>query len=131
MPAGATDPATQLQGDWILTRIAGAPVPDGIRAVMTITRDSVEISVGCNAISAVPMYRPNGVVFENVATTKMACEPEIQTLEAQVMAALQRIDAFSVGAGDALSFYDGLNTLQVGALRGATAPVDGKVSPDG
>lgn len=115
MSAGATDPVLQLQGNWTLTKIANEAAPKG--ATLAFTAGQLNAFVGCNTISAVPMLGQSSVRFRDVTTTKMACAPDVQALEAQVMDALSRIGSMQVGAGDVLSFYDGLNGLQLGAQR--------------
>ncbi|MEP4248863.1 META domain-containing protein [Tateyamaria sp.] len=115
MSAGATDPALQLQGNWSLTKVANVAAPKG--ASMMFFSDRVEVSVGCNTISAVPILGPGFVRFRDVIATKMTCAPDIQVLETQVVDALSRVVTMQVGAGDILSFYDGVNDLQFGAVR--------------
>ena len=117
MSAGATDPATQLQGTWTLTKVADMDVPAGATATMSVNAGQVSFDLGCNAISAVPMFGPTFVRFRDVVSTKMAGPREVATLEAQLMDALSRIDAMQVGTGDTLNFYDAMNTVQLGAQR--------------
>ncbi|WP_299725353.1 META domain-containing protein [uncultured Tateyamaria sp.] len=119
MSAGATDPATQLQGTWTLTKVGDAPVPDGMTATMSVNAGQISFDLGCNTINAVPMFGPTFVRFRDVVSTKMGCPPDVAALEAQLMDALGRIDAMQVGVGDTLSFYDGLNAIQLGAQRAA------------
>ncbi|MEO9969403.1 MAG: META domain-containing protein [Hyphomonadaceae bacterium] len=114
MSSGATDPASQLEGRWSLTKIADVAAPDGAR--MIVTGGQVDIFVGCNTISAVAMLGPSFAQFRDIATTKMACAPETLALETKVMEALTRIETMHVGLGDVLSFYDGMNALQIGAV---------------
>ena len=115
MSLGATDPALQLEGRWNLTKIADFAAPDGAR--MTVTGGQVDIFVGCNTISSAALLGPGFVHFRDIATTKMACAPAIQALEVKVMEALTRIETMHVGSGDVLSFYDGMNALQIGAIN--------------
>ena len=118
MSLGATDPALQLEGRWNLTKIADVAAPDGAR--MIVADGQVDIFVGCNTISSVALLGPGGVHFRDIVTTKMACAPATQELETKVMEALTRIETMHVGLGDVLSFYDGMNALQIGAIKAET-----------
>lgn len=115
MSLGATDPALQLEGRWNLTKIVDVAAPDGAR--MIVTGGQVDIFVGCNTISSVAMLGPGFVHFRDIATTKIACAPTTHALEAKVIEALTRIETMHVGLGDVLSFYDGMNALQMGAIN--------------
>ncbi len=117
MSAGATDPATQLQGEWVLTSVAGTPVPDGARATMSVDAGRLSFNLGCNTINAQPEFGPGYVNFGDVSTTAMACPPEVAMREAQLVEALASIEAMQVGAGDAVAFYDAMNGLALGARR--------------
>lgn len=117
MSAGPNNPDLQLHGQWTLTKIADTILPKHAGATMTVTADQVEIDVGCNKITAVPMFGPSFFQFRSIRTTEETPSPEIRTLEAQVIEALARIKAMQIGAGDDLSFYDGMNALQIGAQR--------------
>lgn len=119
MSAGATDPATQLQGAWVLTMVAGTPVPDGARATMTVDAGRMSFDLGCNTINAAPEFGPGFVYFGDVVVTSMACPPDVAAREAQLVAALASIEAMQVGVGDVLSFYDAMNSVAIGARRAA------------
>ena len=115
MSLGATDPRRQLEGRWNLTKIADVAAPDG--AMMIVADGQVEIFVGCNTISAVATLGSSFARFRDITTTKMACASDIHAIEAKVMEALTRIETMHVGLGDALSFYNGISELQMGAVR--------------
>lgn len=119
MSAGATDPARQLQGEWVLTDVAGTPVSGDTSATMSVDAGNVSFNLGCNTISVRPEFGPGYVYFGNVISTKMACAPDLAAREAQLIAALASIEAMQVSAGDALAFYDAANGLAIGARRAA------------
>ncbi|MEM6371451.1 MAG: META domain-containing protein [Pseudomonadota bacterium] len=106
MSAGATDPATQLQGNWTLTKIAGSDVPTDVNATMTVDAGRFAFSVGCNKIVAAAEFGPTSVQFENVLTTSMACEEALAELESALTRALSRVDAMQMAPGDNLTFFD-------------------------
>ncbi len=117
MSAGATDPATQLQGEWVLTSVAGTAVPDEARATMNVDAGRFSFNLGCNTINVLPEFGPGYVYFGDVITTSMACPPELAKREVQLVEVLARIEAMQVGAGDAVAFYDAANGLAIGARR--------------
>ena len=117
MSAGATDPATQLQGDWVLVSVAGAPVPEGAQATMNVDAGRFSFNLGCNTINAQPEFGPGFVYFGKTITTSMACPPDVADREAQLVEALASVEAMLVGEGDALAFYNATNGLAIGARR--------------
>lgn len=81
---------------------AVSSVPAGAEASLVFTDGSVQVHTGCNTGSGDAEVAVVGINFGPIATTRMACTPELNELEASVLAVLDGDVAYQV-TGDTLS----------------------------
>lgn len=116
--AGATDPETALQGQWMITSVADASLPADTPVTLTVTGPQISIFTGCNTISATAMFAPTGLLFRDVTSTKVGCDPLTQALESKLTALLNQTDLIvSFDPGTSVSLYDAANVVQLSARK--------------
>jgi heat shock protein HslJ len=106
----AVQPA-ELEGTtWTVTGIVAnegvSSVPMDAEASITITDGQAAIRTGCNNGSTSVETTETTITFGPVATTKMACSPELTELESSVLAVLDGEVTYEI-AGDNLSLRNG------------------------
>lgn len=78
---------------WMITGTvaneAVSSIPQGAEPSLTITDGQAAIVTGCNNGSGSVEVTDTTLTFGPIATTKMACEPDLDDLEATVLAVLQ------------------------------------------
>lgn len=78
---------------WMITGTvateAVSSIPQGAEPSLTITDGQAAIDTGCNRGSGSVEVTDTTLTFGPIATTKMACEPDLTDLEATVLAVLQ------------------------------------------
>lgn len=78
---------------WMITGTvaneAVSSIPQGAEPSLTITDGQAAIVTGCNNGSGSVEVTDTTMTFGPIATTKMACEPDLDDLEATVLAVLQ------------------------------------------
>lgn len=78
---------------WMITGTvateAVSSIPQGAEPSLTITDGQAAIDTGCNQGSGSVEVTDTTLTFGPIATTKMACEPDLNDLEATVLAVLQ------------------------------------------
>ena len=94
----------------IVARDAVSSVPAGAVASLTLEGGTVEVDAGCNTGSGTYTLEDGVVVFGPIATTKMACEPEVMDLEAAVLQVLSGAAGWTIDA-DTLTLTNGGNGL--------------------
>lgn len=106
----AVQPAELEDTTWTVTGVvaneAVSSIPMDAEASITITDGQAAIRTGCNNGSTGVEITETTITFGPIATTKMACEPELTELEASVLAALDGEVTYEI-AGDNLSLRNG------------------------
>lgn len=94
--------ATLDDTDWQLIDVGGIPVrtlPGERSAYMVLLDGRLTGGSGCNKLMGVYSHpRPGVLRFGRVASTRMACPPELQAQEAALLDALARSDAYRIEA---------------------------------
>ncbi|GEM_PF-410633 len=109
-----TDPTFGgLAGDWVLreyTNAAGEVLTPLADAPVTITfaAEGVNGNAGCNTFRGTFTYNFGALTFSPLVTTRMACANEAANAqETAVLAALETVQSFSIGAdGSLVLIYD-------------------------
>lgn len=90
-------------GEWRVTQIAGAPVPDTPPITLTFAEDGgLSGTGGCNRIVSGYTLTGEGLSFAPIASTRMACRDPVMTREASVFSALEATRSFDIGPGGGL-----------------------------
>jgi heat shock protein HslJ len=110
------NPDQPLEGTtWELTGTvsndAMSSVPMGAEASLTIEGGQAAIATGCNSGSGAVTVGEGTLTFGAIATTKMACEPELMDLEATVLSVLSGEATYEIDS-DQLTVTNGDNALQ-------------------
>lgn len=97
----------ELEGTtWMITGTmaneAVSSIPQGAEPSLTITDGQAAIVTGCNNGSGSVEVTDTTLTFGPIATTKMACEPDLNDLEATVLAVLQGEVTYEID-GDTMS----------------------------
>ena len=106
MDSGKKPNAELVETYWKLTELMGKPLatPAGVREIHIILKkqdNRIQGFAGCNNImGSYELKDGNFIRFQNVASTKMACND--MTIENQFMEMVQRVDNYSI-LGDKLS----------------------------
>ena len=78
----SSPPQPSIVGLWAAQEVAGAPVPADARVTLSIYADGRAVGrAGCNNYTTKYKRDGNGITFAPVISTKMACAPELMTLE--------------------------------------------------
>lgn len=109
--------------DGLVSKDAVSSVPQGVTAWLVFNRGRVDVNTGCNTGSGTAVTTGATIIFGPIATTRMACPPDVMSVEQQVVKVLTGTQPYSIAA-EALKIggngKDGL-TLK-GAAAPATAP---------
>lgn len=99
-PGERTAAATLDDTDWQLVDIGGVPVhtvPGERAAYMVLLDGLVTGGSGCNKLMGDYSHpRPGVLRFGRVASTRMACPPQLQAQEAALLDAFARADAYRI-----------------------------------
>jgi heat shock protein HslJ len=109
---------TELEGaSWTITGTvaneAVSSLPLDADASIVITDGQAAIRTGCNSGSSSVEISDTTITFGPIALTKMACSPELNELEAHVIAVLDGEVAYEI-SGDALSLRNNGGDGEVG-----------------
>lgn len=88
------EPAQMLDGNWAVTQLDGAPVPDSVKPTMTFVAGSVFGSTGCNRYNAMVHLTGEGLMIMPGPMTMMACDDPAGTVEQGFMKALAGVTRF-------------------------------------
>lgn len=103
----AAPPQPGLAGtEWILTTLFGEPVEAGLVTAEVGAENQISGSAGCNQYRANYDTTDSNITFDSaVATTLMACEPDLMELETQYLNALAQASSYQVD-GSILTLLD-------------------------
>ena len=100
-------PATIDGTSWVVVPDSvGVDVPDGVEVTIDFADGQVSGSSGCNRFTGTYTIDGDTLTFGPLASTKMACEGPVQSVEDQVLVALSSVDGYDVGA-DTLDLLSG------------------------
>jgi len=106
--AGSPDVA----GEWEFAggTAAGAdlPRPGGARATLDLTGEEARGTAFCNQYFSAYRLEGSTIALEEIASTQMACEPDVMTAESAFLAALGDVDGVAVDGADLLLTGDGV-----------------------
>lgn len=86
------DPASVLEGAWVVTSIAGVAVKgDAAPSLLFSTTGTVSGSTGCNRFTTGYALTGEGLTLKAVAVTKMLCPPAQQGVEDAFLKALDGV----------------------------------------
>jgi heat shock protein HslJ len=86
-------------GAWRIVSIAGAQGLDPARATADIADDgTLALTIGCNRIRAKPEVTGTTVDIGRLVSTRMACPPPLDAIEAALVAALAATRSRDAGA---------------------------------
>jgi heat shock protein HslJ len=115
-------PEASLTGSWeiigYLTADQSAfttPVIDSGAELSFADDGTMSGSTGCNSVNGPYTVDGDSVSFGALATTKMACEPDLTAQEAGILAALDTAATFTGTAGGGIEIFDaeGMRVLQL------------------
>jgi heat shock protein HslJ len=97
------EPDLPLQGpkwtvDTIIDGEVASSTPANASAWLMFDKDAVQVSAGCNSGSGTYSVSGNTLRINDVATTRMACEPDVMSLENAVLAVLRGDLTYSIDA---------------------------------
>lgn len=96
LPGCAGDPAALLAGDWRVTALADAPLPEDAAATLSFDAGQVAGRAACNRFTAGYTITGEGLRFGPAAATRMACPPDRMAAEGAFLAALAKVDRFDI-----------------------------------
>lgn len=107
----AGDPADLLAGDWRVTELADAPLPEGTEGSLRFEAGQVSGRAFCNRFSGGFTLGGEGLRFGPAAATRMACPPAQMAAEGAFLAALAKVDRFDIAADGTLELIGGDRVL--------------------
>jgi putative lipoprotein len=95
---GVSTPASGLAGtEWRVTEIAGAPADATSDATLRFdTGGLVSGSTGCNKFTGMAVIEADNLTFTPLATTRLACAPELMAQEQRFLSAIQEVRRFAI-----------------------------------
>ncbi|MDC0662304.1 META domain-containing protein [Marinobacter sp. SS21] len=98
------EPARLLQGvEWAVTAIDGEPVADGTRASLNfLDQGRAAGKASCNRFMGEYQLSGEALGFSRMATTMMACAPEVMAQEQRFLTILETVQRFDFSASGAL-----------------------------
>lgn len=119
----AVQPAPLEGTTWTITSTvaneAVSSIPLDAEPSLTITDGQAAVDTGCNRGSGAVEVADATLTFGPLATTKMACSPELNELEATVLAVLQGEVSYEID-GNSLSLRSGDGADEIGLELTAT-----------
>jgi heat shock protein HslJ len=83
-------PLPSIVGLWLAHDIAGAPVPSDVQVTLSLYGDGRAVGrAGCNNYTTRYQRTDDTIAFGPVASTRMACAPELMTLEQSYLSTLE------------------------------------------
>ena len=116
-------PITLTGTDWSATGInTGTGAVSSLVAGTTVTAvfgddGTISGNAGCNSYNGTYELSATSMTIGPLATTRMACEPDVSTQEANYLAALGRVSTWMI-RGDQLELRDADGALQAGYTAG-------------
>ncbi len=107
LSGAATAPREAGASTWVLQKGRDIPSPQPRKPILRMQRDKLSGSTGCNNFTATVTRRADTrVAIEQVALTRMLCEPTQNTIETAVVGALRHTE-FITRQGKTLTFLSG------------------------
>lgn len=116
-PGCAGDPASLLQGDWRAVALDGTALAEGIEISLTFDNGRLAGKTGCNRVMGNFALTGEGLGFGPLATTQMACPPEVMAVERATLDALAAITGFDIDAEGQLLLLGADGTARLTARR--------------
>jgi len=117
MPQGDIDPTMFMSGEWQIVRLAGSDIPPDVPATVTFDGSQASFSFGCNTMSTGLVFGAGTAGFTPLASTRMACPPEIDELETSLQAALTTVATWQSAGDDDVQFLDAVRIEQLSLKR--------------
>jgi heat shock protein HslJ len=111
LPGCAGDPGALLAGDWRVTELADAPLPEGAEASLTFDAGQASGRAVCNRFTAGYTITGEGLRLGPAAATRMACPPDRMAAEGAFLAALAKVDRFDITPEGGLALIGGDRVL--------------------
>jgi len=92
----AGDPATLLAGDWRITALADATLPQGAEGSLRFEDGRVSGRSFCNSFNASATLSGEGLRLGPAAATRMACATDQMAAEGTLLGALAKVDRFDI-----------------------------------
>ena len=103
----ASAPREAGASNWVLQKGRDIPSPQPRKPLLRMQGDRLSGSTGCNSFTATVMRRADKrVAIEEVALTRMLCEPRQNTIETAFVGALRQTE-FITRRGRTLTFLSG------------------------
>jgi heat shock protein HslJ len=99
------EPASLLQGaEWSVERIDGKPITAGSKVTLAFAEDGrLSGSASCNRLAGEFSLTGEGLTISAAATTRMACVDAVANQERDFLAALGKVQGFSIAADGSLA----------------------------
>jgi heat shock protein HslJ len=110
-PAASASPGASggsgLDGTWVLTKYTSPDgtsftVPAAVTPTLTLQGNAASGNAGCNTFNAIATITPTTITFSQVASTKIACQDPMATVEAAYLQALNLQTSYTL-SGDTLT----------------------------
>ena len=85
---------------------AVSSVPVGVTAAIQIADGRIQVNAGCNTGGGIVEVAADTITFGPIGLTKMACRPDVMTVETAVMTVLSGTAGYTIDA-DALTLTAG------------------------
>ncbi|HEY4226916.1 MAG TPA: META domain-containing protein [Candidatus Limnocylindrales bacterium] len=100
-PSAAASSGSTLDGTWALTQYTTVDgtqvtVPSAVTPTITFAGNAASGSAGCNSFNATATISGDQVRFDQVASTKLACQDPLATVEAAYLQALNLVTMWTV-----------------------------------
>lgn len=116
-PGCAGDPATLLHGDWQAVALDGAALPEGIDITLAFGQGRLSGKTACNRVMGGFTLTGEGLTLGPLATTQMACPPEVMEAERATLDALAAVTAFDIDGEGRLLLLGPDGTARLTARR--------------
>lgn len=116
-PGCAGDPASLLQGDWRAVALDAAPLDAGLDILLTFDNGRLAGKTACNRVMGSFTLTGESLGFGPLATTQMACPPEVMAVERAALDALSAITGFDIDDGGRLLLLGADGTARLTAQR--------------
>lgn len=116
-PGCAGDPADLLQGDWQAVALDGTALAEGIDISLSFETGRLAGKTACNRVMGSFALTGEGLTFGPLATTQMACPPDIMMVERATLDALAAVTGFDIDAEGHLLLLGADGTARLTARR--------------
>lgn len=91
----ASDEPVDIESiDWLLTELVGADIAETASPTLLLTDGTASGSGGCNQFTGGYTLDGDSLTFGALATTRMACVPDVSATETAYLAALESVASF-------------------------------------